>query len=229
MNPSPINILEAYEVHDDFLNLDTVKWTTVDDGGTGTNTANSAVGGEVSIVTAAADNDYHFMKETGAGHFKVATGKPIWFTARVTLTQAATNAANFVFGISSVVDSTLLGNDGGGPPSSYSGFLFFMVDGSLYLQFETSNATTQTTNSTLLLTTSGRSYQCGFHVDSGDGTTAIVTPWVYDETAATRTVGTPHKVALASIAAGSVVYGVKAGSSSAETLKIDYIRAVQKR
>ena len=229
MYPTAINPLEMYEQADDCFNLDTVKWTAVNDGGTGTNTANAVVGGEISIVTAGADNDYHFLKEAAAGHFKIASGKPIWFTARVTLTQAATNAANFVFGISSVVDSTLMGDNGGGPPSSYSGFLFFVVDGSLYLQFETSNATTQTTNSTLLLTTSGRSYQCGFHVDSGDGTTAIVTPWVYDETAATRTVGTPHKVALASIAAGSVVYGVKAGSSSAETLKIDYIRAVQKR
>lgn len=229
MIPYPLNPLEMYEVYDDFMNLDTVKWTTVDDGATGTNTANSVVGGEVSIVTAGADNDYHFMKETGAGHFKLVSGKPIWFAARVTLTQAATNAANFVFGVSSVVDSTLLGDNGGGPPSSYSGALFFMVDGSLYLQFETSNATTQTTNSTLLLTTSGRVYQVGFHADTGDGTTAIVTPWVYDETAATRTVGTPHKVALASLAAGSVVYGVKAGSASAETLKIDYIRCSQKR
>lgn len=228
MYPSTINPLEMYEQFDDCFNLDTVKWAAVNDGATGTNTANAVVGGEISVVTAGADNDYHFLKETAAGHFKLVAGKPIWFAARVTLTQAATNAANFVFGISSVVDNTLMGDNGAGPPASYSGALFYMVDGSLALNFETSNGSAQVSQS-LITTTSGRVYQVGFHADSGDGTTALVTPWVYDETAGTRTVGTPHKLALASLAAGSVVFGVKAGSTSAETLKVDYIRACQKR
>ena len=229
MYPTAINPLEMYEQADDCFNLDTVKWTAVNDGGTGTNTANAVVGGEISIVTAGADNDYHFLKETAAGHFKIASGKPIWFTARFSLTEADTNKANWVFGISSDVAATLLGADGAGPPSSYSGALFFKVDGTMAIQFETSNGSTQTTTASLLTFTSGRTYQIGFHIDSGDGTTAIVTPWVYDETALTRTVGTPHKVAIASIAAGSVVFGVKAGGTSAETLKVDYVRACQKR
>lgn len=229
MFPTSINPLTMYVVEDDCMNLDTVKWTAVNDGASGTNTANSVVGGEVSIVTAAADNDYHFLKETGAGHFKVATGKPIYFVARFSLTEANTDDANFVFGISSVVDSTLLGADGAGPASSYSGALFFKVDGTMTVQFETSNGSTQTTNASVATFTSGVVYQVGFAIDPGDGTTAIVTPWVYNETTAVRSVGTPHKLAIASIAAGSVVWGVKAGGANAETLKVDYVRCAQKR
>lgn len=228
MYPTLIDYTAMYEVTDDFFLLDTTKWSSVDDGGTGTNTANAAVGGTVSIVTAGADNDYHFMKESAAGHFKIATGHPLYTKARFWLTEANTSAANFVIGLSSVVDSTLLGDDGAGPPASYSGALIYKVDGTMSLVFETSNAGVQTT-STLGTFTSGHVYRASIVIGPNDGTTALAVAEVYDETAGVKYTSPTHKIAIASIAAMSAVYGVKAGSTSAETLTLDYIGVCQKR
>ena len=227
MYPTLIDTTEMFEVADDFIKLDTATGASVDDAGTGTNTLNDAVGGEMSVVTAGADNDYHFLTTKKA--FKLVNHKPLNLIARFSLTEANTSAANFVIGVSSDVTATLLGADGAGPSASYSGALIFKVDGTMTIQFETSIATAQTTNAALATFTSGVVYQVGFVVDTGDGTTALVTPWVYNETTGVRTVGTAHKLTLTSQAAAALVFGVKAGSSSAETLKIDYIRCCQKR
>ncbi len=229
MYPATINPLEMYEVADDFFTLDTVKWTSVDDGGTGTNTANAVVGGQVSIVTAASDNDYHFMKQAAAGNFKLVNHAPIWFVARVTLTEADTNKSNWFLGVSSVVDSTLLAADGAGPVTSASMAGFYKVDGDLLIKFITSNGATQTKSSTIVTLVTTQSYQLGFHWDPGDGTTSVVSAWVYDETAKTKYTAAQQKVAVATLAGMSVIYGIKAGGSSAETLKLDYIRCCQKR
>lgn len=232
--PVIVDRATQHELFDDFQNLDTVRWTSVDDGATGTNTANAVAGGEVSIVSAAADNDYHYLK-SAAAVFKFAASKPLWFEARFSLTEANTSAANLVFGVSSVVDSTILGDNGAGPPASYSGAVFFKVDGTMTLQFETSNAGTQVTNASVLTFVSGRTYRVGFSFDPGDGTTGIVRPYVVDETAGTLTNVTAtraelgQKLSLASLAAMNVIFGVKAGSASAETLKVDYVRVIQAR
>lgn len=228
MYPTKINPLEMSEVADEFFHLDTVKWSSVDDGSSGVNTADAVAGGQVSIVTSAIDNDYHFMVQA-AKTFTLAKAKPIWFATRLTLTETATNTANWFAGVSSVVDSTIMGDDGGGPPASLSGAYFYKVDGGLLLKFITSNGSTQTKSATLVTLVSAHVYQLGFHWDTGDGTTSYVTPWVYDENTGIRTVGPKQSVAIASLAAMSVIYGVKAGSADVETLSLDYIRCAQKR
>lgn len=231
--PQIVDRATQYELFTDWFNLDTVAWTSVDDGTTGTNTANATPGGEISVVTAGADNDIHCLKSTAAV-FKFAANKPLWFEARFSLTEAATNAANIVFGVSSVVDATILGDNGAGPPANYSGALFFKVDGVMSLQFETSNATVQVTNASLLTFVSGRTYRVGFAFDPADGTTGVVRPYVVDETAGTitnvaagRDLG--HKIALASLASMNAIFGCKAGGANAETLKVDYVRVVAAR
>lgn len=228
MYPTAINPLEMHEVADEFFNLDVVRFASVDDAATGTNTANATEGGWVSIVTSADDNDYHWNVQAAAT-FKPATGKPLWFVCRFKHVEANTDDANVFIGLSSVIDNTLMGDDGAGPVADFSGAGFYKVDGDLKLGFITSNATVQTKTAEVITMTSGRIYQVGFHWDPNDGTTSLVTPWVYDETAGTRTVGAVHRVALASIAAIRIIYGIKAGDTNAETLSLDYIRCAQKR
>lgn len=227
MYPTLIDTGTMFEVSDDFFNLDTVKWTSVDDAGTGTNTANAVAGGEVSIVTAAADNDYHLMA-SAAKVFKFAANKPLFFRARFTLTEANTDDSNIIMGVSSITTSGQLANDGAGPAGTYDGAVFFKVDGTMTLQFETSAATAQVTQ-TVTTFTSGTTYQVGFSFNPNDGTTGIVTPWVYNETTAVKTDGTPHSIALASLGTMFLIYGVKAGGANAETLKMDYINCAAKR
>jgi hypothetical protein len=228
MYPQTINPLEMHHVADEFFHLDTVAWTSVDNGSSGTNTADDVAGGQCSIVTAATDNDYHFMVET-AKTFKLIKAKPIWFTSRFVVTEASTNHANWCLGLSSVVDSTLMADNGGGFVTSFSGAAFYKVDGGLLLKFVTSNGSTQTISDTLVTLVSGHTYRLSFHWDTGDGTTSYVTPMVYDETTGIQTYGPKQYVAIASLAAMSVIYGIKAGTTAAETMSLDYIRCAQKR
>lgn len=217
-----------FELFDDFLNLDTVKWASVDDAGTGTNTANGVAGGQVSVVTAAADNDYHLMT-SAAKVFKFAAGKPLWFEAEFTLTEANTDDANILLGLVSVTTSGNLQNDGAGPASSYDGAVLFKVDGTMTIQAETSAGSAQATNANVCTFTSGSTYRVGIHFDPADGVTGLVTFEVEDRTAGVLYQPAIHRIALASLGAMNLVYGVKAGGANAESLKMNYIRCIQAR
>ncbi len=224
MYPQNINPLEMVEVADDFTHLDTLKWATVDDGGTGTNLIVAAAGGQASVLTAAAANDYHFMVSPSK-LFLLAAKKPIWFAARF---KAGTSAGMQYLGLSSDIAATLVTDTTGVLVNTFSGGVFYCLPASLALGFKSSNATVQTAAATLCTMVAGQWYQAGFHWDSGDGTTSYITPWVYDETAAARYIGTPHAVAVASLAQMGVLYGVKS-AGAAETFTLDYIRCAQKR
>ncbi len=225
MYPTAINPLEMCEVADDFVEpaLTTVRWTTLDDGGTGTDLMNAVAGGEIAVVTAAAANDYHLL--FGGKIFLPAAAKPIWFAARF---KAGTSAGMQYLGLSSDVTATIASDTTGVLNTSFSACMFYCLPASLALGFCSSNAAVQTKQAALITQVAAQYYQVGFHVDPGDGTTAIVTPWAYDETAGTRTVGTPQLLALASLAQMAVIFGVKS-AGAAETIKVDYIRCAQKR
>lgn len=222
MYPKTINADTQYELADEFFNLDTVKWASIDDGATGTNTANDVDGGQVSVVTAGADNDYHVMVSTKKP-FRFAANKPLYFRARFSVTEANTSAANWLVGLTSVTTTGLLANDGAGPANSFDGAIFYKTDGTMSVKFMSSAATAQTSQ-TISTFTSAVVYRVGFHFDPGDGTTGFLKPWIYNETTGVRTKGTEQAIALSGLAQMNLVYGVKAGSASAETLKIDDIR-----
>jgi hypothetical protein len=66
--PSTPTTRAYHQVFDDF-NLpasatasDVMTWTSMDDGGTGTNAFQDVVGGWYNVVTAAANNDYHGLR-----------------------------------------------------------------------------------------------------------------------------------------------------------------------
>lgn len=217
-----------YELFDDFFNLDTVRWASVDDAATGTNTANDVAGGQVSIVTAGADNDYHLMTSTKK-IFQFLAGKPVFFEAEFSLTEAAANAANLVFGLTSVTTAGFLADNGGGPPSTFDGAVIYKVDGAMALKFATSKGTAQTINASLCAFVSGITYRVGFAFDPCDGVTGLVTPYVADVTNGVTYTAPGHKIVLSGLGAMGLVYGVKAGGANAETLKVNSIRCVAAR
>jgi hypothetical protein len=222
--PSAFGPAGAYEIADDFFGSSGL-WTSVDDASTGTNTYDDALGGQISVKSAAADNDYHYLKSVKA--FKIAAGKTLGLVARFSLTEAGTNKANFVLGISSDVTSALLGDDGAGPAASYSGVLIYKVDGTMTLVGESSNGSAQTTEA-LMDFVSGHTYQASILVDGHDALHARVLISVLDESTG-ETAAATHLVTYDSQAAAAAVFGVKAGSSSAEVLKVDYVRVYQAR
>jgi hypothetical protein len=204
-----------FEIYDDFLHLHDW-WAAVNDGGTGTNTLDATHGGTYSVVTAAADNDYHFIT-SDAKWLTPAANKGFVFKARVKLTEANTDDANIIVGVSSDVASTALGADGAGPPASYTGCLFFKVDNGTVWQAETSNAGTQTTTASAAAFTSGAWTLLEIRFDPFDDTTARVVFMVNGTRVA------EHKLAVASLAACAPIFGVKAGGANAETLIVDYV------
>lgn len=243
--PMPFNLSTAVPtVFDHFTNLNTAAttglWLSTNDGATGTLAISSTLaGGWINVPSAGADNDYQLLS-TQQPILKIAaasgaqTGTSISYQARFKLTEANTSAANFVFGLSSILTTGILAADGGGVPASFSGALIYKKDGGTDILAATSNGSTQTKDKVLAPFTSGSTYTVAVDFNVFDSTTCQVKFWVKDETAGVlyqpETLGKGigvHQVALASLAAMYPVFGVKAGSASAETLSVDYVFASQ--
>jgi hypothetical protein len=207
----PIQYLE------DFIDTDSgAAFTSTDDGGTGTNVLLDGQGGWYSVVTAAADNDYHLMS-SGTECIKMQAGKPFFFEAKIKLTEANTDDANFIVGLSDTLTTGLLADDGAGPAASYDGAVFFKVDGGTDIQFETSNAGTQVTNAAVSAFSSGTEYTLGISFDPADGVTGNIIPYV------NGVASTTHAITLAGLEEMHLIFGVKAGGANAETLSVDYL------
>lgn len=223
-----------FELFDDFHNLDVVRWTAVKGTG-GTNTANTYAGGQVSIKTAASASDYQLMT-SAAQIFKFAAGKPALFEAEFVHAEAATNKANICLGMTSVTTSGFMAASNGGPATSFSGAMFYKTGGGMSLGFMTSNATAQSINPNLYTLVAGNTYRVGFEFIPGTGTVGGVKPYVYDvtngilvNTDGKSSQGLILPITLASLAAMNLVYGVNAGSASAESLNINHILGAQAR
>lgn len=181
-----------------------------------------AAGGVLSIATDVNIQDEAYVS-TIAENWLFAATKPLWFEARVALTEAATNKANIIVGLSDTVGANSLLDTAGGPMASYDGAVFFKVANNMNWQFETSNAGTQVTNATMGAFASNTWYRVGLLFNPNDGTTGIVTPYL------NGVKGTAHNITLAGLEEMHLLFGLKAGSAAAETLRADYVKAVSKR
>lgn len=220
--PSVFDRSTEFEFFDDFTKLDTVQWATVDDGGTGTNTLDATHGGWMGVVTAGADNDYHTMTTT-AKSFQFQASKTMFFKAKIKLTEANTNQGSFVVGFMDTTTTGGLQSGTSGPLASFDGAIFYKIEGTQLIKFMVSDSTAQQTSTITWTFTSGTEYTLAFEYGPGDGTTGVIQPWVNGEP------GTPLNVPIATMGAMFGLFGVKAGSSSAETLKIDYFGAIGTR
>jgi hypothetical protein len=192
-----------------------------DAAGTTTNPVDSS-GGWLLVNATNTDNNETYLSSTNEA-FIFTTNKKLYFETKISLTEVSTNTANWTIGLSSVVAADTLQNNGAGPAASYDGALFFKVDGTMYIQFETSAGGTQTTNATLNAFVSGTSYRLGFVYDYNDGTTAVVTPYV-DGVA-----GTAQRLTISGLSEMHLLMGVKTGSTHAANLLVDYVYIAQER
>lgn len=231
----------ALTLYDDFTVLDTQAtngvWLPVKGTGGVLALATQACG-VLNIPTAASASDYQLLT-TQKPIFKFSNYTPIVFEGYFNLTEAATNAASWFFGLSSITTSGWI-TTGGAPPANYSGFMFYKSTGGLLLKAQASNGTTQTSalgatgTSTLATVVSGQSYILGAYLDPNDGVTGIITFWIstVSGSPATRQLLYSGSVnlTLASLANVNLIFGVMCGSGgTAETLGVDFVRAVQTR
>lgn len=203
-------------------------WVEVDDGTTGTNAILDAANGVGSIVTAAVDNDYHAIRTPGQG-WLFAAGKVVWFEARFKVAEANTNESAWWFGFTDTLTTGGFQANAAGPLASYDGALIWKDEATMAIDFETSNAATQDTTTAMATFVTDTWTKVGFLVD-GTATTSVVTPYYNVDDSAGWTAGTAGNITLSGLAEMHIVAGIKAGpTGGAETLQVDYIRAIQVR
>lgn len=225
-----------FTIQDDFIrDVDSADWvTTLTDSGTAS--VGDAVGGVIALVPSdgtVADNDEAYI-ESANEVFKFAADKPLLFEARVQFAEANVDDANVLVGVLDAVGANSLQDNGAGPPSSYSGAVFFKVDGGTVWQTETSNSTTQTTNELLStntnnlakksVTAGGSSYQVlRIEYMPYSSTNAYVSFFV------DGVLCCQHDYIFTSATEMQIGIGVKNGGANNETLNVDYVVCTQER
>lgn len=221
----------AHIFFDDFFMLQTTKaahvapYTIVeDDAAGGTDAIQDAAGGVYKHFCDGDDNDEAYLS-TDNEQWLFAAGKSLWFEARLAIIQGATNAANWIVGLTDAAGADMIQDDAAGPAASYDGAVFFGTEGALTYGFETSNAATQVTTATAGTMVSGTMMNLGFwfNSESTADTTATITPFV------NGVAGTAHTITLAGLAEMEFTIGVKSDGSAEEAFSIDYLKIVQIR
>jgi hypothetical protein len=234
--PELLRLRNQFTIQDDFTrDVDSADWvTTLSDSGTAS--VGDAAGGIIALVASdgtVADNDEAYI-ESANEVFKFAADKPLLFEARVQFTEANTDDANILVGLMDAVAANSLQDNGAGPPASYSGAVFFKIDGGTVWQTETSLSTTQTTNeltstnvnnlSKKAQTAGGSAYQVlRIEYMPYSSTNAYVTFFV-DGVAVAQ-----HDYVFTSATEMQIALGVKNGGANLETLNVDYVSCSQER
>lgn len=232
MDPDPSKFIMVFDDFDRGGISATVPlplWDTITGAG-GTNAFRTDIhGGVINLVTAATDNDYMALA-TPTTPFDFVNAKAFWFEARFRLAEATTNESAWWFGLTEDLTTGGFQANTAGPLATYDGVMVWKNEASMDILSETSNAGTQNTNTTMGTFVTNTWTRVGFYV-SGAATTAVVT-WYKELTGsgALSAFGTTQNLTRAGLVPMHLVFGVKAGpTAAAETLQVDYIKAVQLR
>lgn len=231
--PNELAFRNVFGFFDDFAwYISPHMWTSLAaDSGTTVAISASAAAGAVTIGTGTTDNNEAALATTNK-NFKFADDKPIVFEASVQYAEANTSAANVFIGLSSALAADQLVDNGAGPATSFSGAGFYKVDGETSWRFVTSMGSTQT-KSNLLNNTAGGSATAIFRIEVNmvTSTQAEVIPKINGVQCVDSVTLRPikHVVTLSSPAAMAAGVYVKCGSTSAESITVDYVACYQKR
>ncbi len=215
----------ARRYHNDFNQFTTgeegLSATLTNSGTAAVATGNSALPAGVLVLTCSdgsvADND-----EAYVGHetktWILQTGKDLWFESRVKFTEANSDDANIIVGLSSLHTADILLDNGGGPAASYDGIVFYKIDGGTVWNIEVSQAGNQTTVTSVANRQSGSWARMGFHVVGVDRVD------FYIDGVQVGSISTN----LPTVAMG-VLAGAKNGFTNLEILNVDNFDVVQLR
>ena len=215
----------------EFVTGDLFTDTSADSAATVTNA--DGVGGIITMTAQATDNHEVYLHTTRE-LFLFAANKPLLVRGRIAFAQANTDDINVAFGLSDAVSSDQLQDNGAGPAASYSGALFFTVDGGLNWYVEASIAGTQTT----VELTAANSLDKVAHVAASGASTyqelAIASiPYSSTNHLLNYYINGVHVCQIDHVYTDGtemqVWVGLKLGGSNIETVKVDRIDAWQKR
>lgn len=235
--PDALKNRSTFGFFEDFLNDIDANIVVITATDSGTGAVGDAAGGILPLVASdgtVADNDETYAELPPNEVFKFAADKPLLFEARVQFTEANTDDANVIVGVKDAVAANTLLDNGGGPAASYSGAVFFKVDGGTRWQCETSNAGTQTTTdlvasdannlSRATQTAGGSTYQTlRIEYLPYSSTNAYVNFYI-DGVHVCQ-----HDYIFTSATEMQACAGVKNGDTNLETLNVDYAACYQAR
>jgi hypothetical protein len=225
----------GFVIYDDFIVNNTTKTTDlwqVIKGTGGTVALGTQSMGWIDIPTAASANDYQcFFTEEPV--FYYGLNVPVVWEAYVNVTEANTNKSSWFAGLTSVTTTGFLQNTGV-PASSYSGACIYKTTGGMSINAQTSNGSTQNTTSTAITTVvSGQSYIVGMVLLPTAVAVGVsnVLYYVSTVTSNTRSLVASGSLSLTTTSLANMYFGfgVRSGSSSAETLTVDYVQCAQGR
>lgn len=227
---SVTNLRHQHQLVDDFIGFtDTSLWTeTSPDTGATVALDADGIGGVIQLTTGATDNNEAYLESNEIAKF--AASKPIHLEALVQYTEANTDDANILVGLMDAPGADSLLDNGAGPKASYSGAVFFKVDGGTKWNVESSIAGTQTTTETDV--TAGGSAQQRLEIDVyPTSSTSADIVFKIDGRQCRDSGGTAikHTVSIASATEMAIAFGVKAGGANSEVLNVDYVAFRQKR
>jgi len=178
------------------------------------------MGGILEIQTSdgtVADNDESYVGST-TPFILPGAGQDIWAEFRVKFVEANTDDANIIVGLSSLYSANMLLDNGAGPAANYSGALFYKVDGGTVWNCETSTTTSQTTITSVATRRSGVWTRLGIHITG----TSKADFYIDGVLVATSSTYLPAAVM-------GILMGVKNGTTTEESLLVDFFRLIQLR
>lgn len=221
INMTPTEYGEKVQVYDnDFMEFDSNEiveaWTTTETGA-GTEALADAVGGELLLTNAAADDDAIFMQQKGE-KWKLASNKPLFFGARFKVSDAT--QSDFVMGLC-VTDTT--------PLAAQDNVYFRKDDGDANVDFNTDKDATQTDADTTLDAVSAQYMYLAFFFN-GNGTV-----YAYGVTSATAAnvnfaalaLLLTHTTNIVNDEELTITLGIQNGEAVAKTMNIDRITVRQ--
>lgn len=218
--------LRQAEFFEDFFGITPQGYTITAASGT---LAAGTDGTSLSVTTQAADNAVGSV--IGARQSLLAANKPLYMIARLQFAEAATNAGNVFVGFSSSAAAAVMGDNGAGPASSYSGIGLHKIDGGLNWIAEYSVGATQKTQELtgIAVATLGQpvtdiaagsaSYQQIEIIALPKTSTLCDVIFKINDVTVMKFMDQVYT----SVAAMGPTVVVKAGSSTAEVLLLDYI------
>jgi hypothetical protein len=198
----------------------------------GTAAVGDAAGGVITLNPSdgtVADNDEVYLK-TANELFLFAADKPLVFEARLKWAEANTDDANVCLGVMDAVAANSILDDGGGPKASYSGAVFFKVDGGTTWNFETSLGGTQVTTALPDYPAGGANWQTLRIEAREQGGVVEIVPFIDGQQCLDvngRRV--KHTITLGSPTEMNAFVGAKNGGANQESILVDYLAAYQLR
>jgi hypothetical protein len=223
--------LRCSEYVDDFHKLDTGIWTTTKDTEAAVAVDADDACGVVNFTTGAFDNHEAYIET--AEFFAFTANKPFGAIMRGRITESASGVSNLLFGFMDAPAANSLVDNGGGPQADYDGAVFFKPDGSTRWSVRASQDTVSTGTSTETETALASSwFTLGIEVYPISSTEAeiiyLIDPLGGNDLYQARRFGSlatepaiKHRLTLSTPTEMALVIGLKAGSATGETLKVD--------